>query len=239
MFIEATNRYKNEFGLAISVDCDGEIRSFLNTGLTNRYEYGLCSWSSTVSTPLTDNEIKYANDIYRFVVNLLGKKKSPFDEEDENNDNDIEDSKDNIYCEYTYLFNDGCNIHFEVINNDPTPTIKANIITTSLDQAISAYLFGKIYTENLSRLKYNYSLSIFSKGGLLIISKEVNKEEKVFGFSNGGKSCRPPQWYTDIKEYLPTDDENNILSIALGERFIEFINQVNLIPIINDENYPT
>ena len=226
MVLSAADRYEHS-GVCAQVTYNGETRNVTNLGIMNGNELLQCSWVGTVDVPLNNSEIEYANAIYHYTVKLLGEKALPSDEDIENN----------VYCKYNYTLDWGCSIGQELHRNDEL-TFQMFINAKSINEAIVGYLFyHSVFLKQIVPLNYNYSFAIPYGEVTLFIYKDKESGEVVLGMDREGHPTNNvPVWMPMFDDYKPSSEDNLLLK-TFGCCFIEFINKINLLSVIEDNEY--
>ena len=224
MVLLAADKYDNA-GVGAKISFNGETRSVTKIDILNGTERTTCSWIGTIDMPLSVSEKAYAEAIYRYTTNLLGVTTTP----------SAEDIENNLYCRYTYTLENECALGQELHRNSKL-AFQMFINAKSIKEATVGYLFYySVFLKKIVPLDYDYTFAIKHGDDSLFIYKDEENGEVILGMdANGKPTNKVPQWVELFDFYTP-DEADNILLKTFGCCFIEFINKINLISIIDNE----
>ena len=223
MITTAAERYENS-GICARVTYNGETRSITNIDHLNGNELNTCTWTSTVSTPLSAEEKKYANAVYNYTKRLLGARQHM----------SADDIANNLYCKYNYTFASGGLIGQE-LHRQPELFMQMFIKPQTLSDSILAFAFyNNIFLEKVKELNLGYSFAITGSDSTMFMYKEPGKEEETVCMDKySHPTTQVPRWTKMVGSYkFSTIDDIKLKS--LGSCFIEFINNINLLSQIED-----
>ena len=225
MVLLAADKYDNS-GVGAKISFNGETRSVTKIDILNGNEKSTCSWIGTIDMPLSASEKAYAEAIYSYTTNLLGAPSSP----------SADDIENNVYCRYTYTLEDGCALGQELHRNSKL-AFQMFINAKSIKEATVGYLFYySVFLKKIVPLDYDYTFAIKHGDDSLFIYKDQENGEVILGMeANGKPTNKVPQW-VELFEFYTPDEADNILLKTFGCCFIEFINKINLISIIDDKS---
>lgn len=212
----------SEFGIAVTFNGETRKTAIVNGTVASEYEY--CSWSATVSQPLTADDKAYTQSIVEFIKSHNCTKKPEYSQADE------------AYCVYNITFQSKSIMSQKLFVNEP---LKFQIAfrVSSTDEAIISYAFySSVFAEKMKELCCDYSFAIVYEDVNMFIHKQTpNEETTFFTDSKNNPTVQPPRWTNMIADFKENESADMInKSYATG--FIEFVNKINVLSLIGDSS---
>lgn len=210
--------------LGITVSFDNQMRKIVIVDGDVGSDYEFCSWTATVSQPLSEEEKKYVASIIHTV-----------EDETKADKKVITLADDDMYCEYNTIFQSR-SIMTQKMYIGETYSFQITFRPQTDDEAIISYVFySETFMPQISAIQYDYSLAIAKDSISMFMHKQApNDEITVFIDSNGDPTEQVPDWTSKTATFDTQSSKNSCILKSYSCCFIEFINKINLLSFFDD-----